>query len=123
VLQVFAAPRKLKLHGPHLAERLARYSATRADFEAFDPRTWEIVMVEVRCDTGKFVSTTLRRRLNGQDWWIVIGFGDTIRTLYPAKRGKRGKGAEIVRAGPLWKHVATVNAELVAAHARAVSDF
>ena len=73
-------------------------------------------MVEARRDTGRFVSTTWRRHIGGREWWVVIGFHDTVRTFYAAKPGKRGRGEAITRGGPVWDYVAAVNAELVSAH-------
>ena len=73
-------------------------------------------MVEARTDTGRFVSTTWRRQIKGHEWWVVIGFHDTVRTLYRAKPGKRGTGKAVTRGGPIWEHVAAVNAELVSSH-------
>lgn len=116
VRQVFATPRTLRTHGSHLADRLALYSSSRATIEWFDPAAWELITVEARVDTGKFVSTTWRRRIDRRDWWLVIGFNDTVRTFYPADPGKRGLGTDVVREGPLWEHVAKVNAELVNLH-------
>ncbi len=46
--------------------------------------------VEVRTDTGKFREHGLETRVDGQMWWIVIGFHNAVRTLYPAARRKTG---------------------------------
>lgn len=73
-------------------------------------------MVEARKDTGRFVSTTWRRQIEGREWWVVVGFHDTVRTFYEAKPGKRGMGDAITRGGAVWDHVAAVNAELVSTH-------
>ena len=116
VHQIFVAPRQLKTHGRHLADRLAQHSGPRQELESFDPRRWDLVLVEARRDTGKFVSTTWRRQIEGREWWVVIGFQDTVRTLYEATPGKRGMGEVITRSGPDWNHVAEVNSGLVTAH-------
>ena len=116
VQQVFDAPRRLKLHGSHLAERAAERSAPVADIEHFDPHQWELVLVEARSDTGKFVSTTWRRSVGDREWWIVIGFHDTVRTIYAASSGKRGLGPDVVTDGELWQRVASVNQRLVEQH-------
>lgn len=114
VRQVLAGVRRLRLHGAHLAERIAGQDAPLAHLEKFDPELWQLMLVEARTDTGKFVSTSWRRSYPGGDWWVVIGFGDTVRTLYRASQGKRGQGENIVTGGPLWDLVNEVNGRLVA---------
>jgi hypothetical protein len=116
VQQVFDAPRRLKLHGSHLAERAAERAAAIADIEHFYPQLWELVLVEARTDTGKFVSTTWRRSVGDREWWVVIGFHDTVRTIYAASSGKRGLGPGVVTDGELWQRVALVNQRLVEQH-------
>jgi hypothetical protein len=116
VRQIFVAPRQLKTHGQHLAVRQAQHSGPHNELRCFDPRLWDLLLVEARRDTGKFVSTTWRRQIEGREWWVVIGFHDTVRTFYEAKPGKRGMGAGVTTSGPDWEHVAAVNARLVAAH-------
>ncbi|MEU7820380.1 hypothetical protein [Catellatospora sp. NPDC049133] len=116
VRQVLSSVRELRLHGGHLAERTVGTDAPLADLRAFDPAAWDLILVEARQDTGKFVSTTWRRRYPNGEWWVVIGFGDTVRTLYQASGNKRALGAGIVTAGPLWDLVYQVNTSLVEAH-------
>lgn len=114
VRQVLAGVRQLRMHGPHLRERVAGQDAPLADLEKFDPSLWELILVEARTDTGRFVSTTWRRRYPEADWWVVIGFGDTVRTLYHASRGKNGRGSGVVTEGPLWDLANDVNTKLIA---------
>lgn len=116
VHQVFDGPRRLRLHAGHLADRAQRWSAPLAELELLDPQDWELVLVEVRADTGKFVNTTWRRPIKGRDWWVVVGYRDTIRTVYPADPGKRARGRDIVTEGEMWQHVAAVNQHLVDQH-------
>jgi hypothetical protein len=114
VRQVFAAPRRLKLHGAHFNGRAAERGAPRELIEDFDPAAWELMTADVRTDTGKFVRTAWRRTVDRQTWWIAIGFHDTVQTVYPATPGKTGFGDDIVRAGPLWQMVDRVNRALLA---------
>jgi hypothetical protein len=78
----------------------------------FDPAAWELVLVEARTDTGRFVSTTWRRVYPNGEWWVVVGYHGAVRTLYRAKSGKRGLGSNVVRSGPVWDLVERVNATL-----------
>ncbi|GLX06176.1 UNVERIFIED_ORG: hypothetical protein FHR35_005660 [Microbispora rosea subsp. rosea] len=113
VRQVLSGARQLGLHGSHLVERVADTNAPMADLKPFNPIEWELVLVEARKDTGKFVSTTWRRSYQDGEWWVVIGFGDVVRTLYRASENKRALGAGIVTEGPLWEMVSDVNARLL----------
>jgi hypothetical protein len=97
-----------------LAERVTD-DAPLADLERFDPAAWELVLVEARTDTGRFVSTTWRRVYPNGEWWVVVGYHDAVRTLYPADSGKRGLGSTIITSGPKWDLVERVNAKLVTA--------
>jgi hypothetical protein len=81
------------------------------DLERFDPAAWELVLVEARTDTGRFASTTGRRVYPNGEWWVV-GYHVAVRTLYPAKSGKRGLGSNVIRSSPIWDLVDRVNATL-----------
>jgi hypothetical protein len=50
----------------------------------FDSREWELMTAEVDPRKGKFTSSSWRRRIGGQVWWIVIGLHDVLETAYPA---------------------------------------
>ncbi|MDH6465048.1 hypothetical protein M2302_005249 [Micromonospora sp. A200] len=113
VRQVFTDPRQLRLHGSHLRERTAGRDAPIDDLKRFESDAWELMLVEARTDTGRFVSTTWRRSYPDADWWVVVGFGDTVRTLYRASPGKSGRGDGIVIGGPLWDLANEVNAKLI----------
>ncbi|MEU7924105.1 hypothetical protein [Micromonospora sp. NPDC049801] len=113
VHQVLTGVRPLRLHGAHLRQRVDGHDAPLADLEKFDPEAWELILVEARTDTGKFVSTTWRRRYPDGTWWVVVGFGDTVRTLYRASPTKQGRGEGIVTHGPLWELADRVNAQLI----------
>jgi hypothetical protein len=59
------------------------------------------------------VSTAWSVDVDGQEWWVVIGFDATVKTVIRAARGKLALGNEIVRSGDLYEFVASVNAQLM----------
>ncbi|WP_404816537.1 hypothetical protein [Streptomyces thermolineatus] len=119
VRQVMDEPRELKVHAPHLRRRAAERGAPLERLDRFDPGTWELVMAEVRRDTGRFVSTTWRVVVGGGHWWVVVGLHDTIVTVIDVEEWRRGFGDRIVRDGELFERVGRLNAGLVAAAAPA----
>jgi len=110
--QVFAGPLTLKLHGTHLTERTAAVAAPFDELDPFDPDRWELVTVEARTDTGRFVTTAWRRAIGDTTWWLIIGYHNTVRTLFRADKGKSGRGPDIITAGPVYDLVDRVNREL-----------
>ncbi|MEU1618913.1 hypothetical protein ABZ479_16655 [Streptomyces sp. NPDC005722] len=114
VRHVLREPARLTARGPHVTERLERRGAPVEALLAFDPASWEPVSAEVRTDTGKWVKATWRVRVAGQDWWAVIGFGDTLVTVVDVAPHRQGLGDDIVREGPLYERVAAVNEALMA---------
>ncbi len=48
-----------------------------------------------------------------QEWWIVIGFDATMKTVIRAAQGKLALGADVVRSVELYDFVATVNRQLM----------
>ena len=82
--------RTLRVHASHLSTRATERDAPLAVIAAFDACEWELVTVEVRTDTGKFVNSAWKREIDGQWWWVVIGLGDTIETVIDTN--KRGLG-------------------------------
>jgi hypothetical protein len=108
---VFDGPRALRVHGDHLAERVTAATPMWA-LDPFVPADWELVLVEARTDTGKFVNTTWRRTVDGVDWWVVIGYRNTVRTFYPADPGKTGMGPSVVVDGPTHDLADRVNRAL-----------
>ena len=111
--QVFSDPVDLKLHGKHFQERTAGRPAPVWSLEPFEPTAWELILVEARTDTGKFVSTTWKRSFDGADWWLVIGFNDTVKTFYEGTPGKLARGRGVTTNGDLWNHVNEVNRNLI----------
>ena len=64
--------------------------------------------------TPKFVNTAWSVDIDGEEWWVVIGFKATMKTVIRASPGKRGLGDDIVRSGELYDFVARVNTQLMA---------
>jgi hypothetical protein len=106
VHQTFAAPRQLKTHGRHLADRLAQHSGPLSELDSFDPKAWELVMVEARTDTGRFVSTTWRRHIEGREWGLssdsmTLFVRSTRRSPASAARARPSRAAD--RHGNTWR--------------------
>lgn len=108
--------RTLRVHAPHLLGRAAERAAPLDTISAFDPAEWELVTVEVRADTGKFVNSAWTREIDGRRWWVVIGLHDTVETVIDTD--KRGLGDAIVTGGEVYDFVAKVNRELMLAEKR-----
>ncbi|MET8766532.1 hypothetical protein [Streptomyces sp. NPDC004658] len=96
-----------------MTERLQQRDAPLETLTRFDPASWELVSAEVRTDTGKWVKSTWRVRADERDWWVVIGLGNALVTVIDVDPNRRGMGAGIVTAGPLYARVDAVNAELM----------
>ena len=61
----------------------------------------------------KFVNSAWVVDVDDQEWWVVIGFDATMKTVIRAAPGKLALGADIVRAGELCDFAATVNRQLM----------
>lgn len=55
--------------------------------------------VDVRADKGTFVRTAWRWEVDRRTWWIVIGYRDTITSVYPADSAAGKFGSDVVRDG------------------------
>ena len=113
VRDIISGKRKLRIHARHLADRAAERAAPLEAISAFDAGEWELVTVEVRTDTCKFVNSAWTREIDGRRWWIVIGLHDTIETVI--ETNKRGLGDSIVTGGDLYDRVEKVNRDLMLA--------
>jgi hypothetical protein len=105
--------RVLKTHARHVQDRSYERGAPLDRLRNFDPERWRLMTAEVRTDKGKFVNTAWSVDVDGQEWWVVIGFDATMKTVIRANRGKLALGSDIVRAGQLYEFVANVNAQLM----------
>ena len=70
-------------HLLHFKERAALRAAPLRELETFYARNWTLTSIEVRIDTGKFVTTAWERVIGGVTWRVVVGFHDTIQTVIP----------------------------------------
>ncbi|OFV95853.1 MAG: hypothetical protein A3H28_08955 [Acidobacteria bacterium RIFCSPLOWO2_02_FULL_61_28] len=105
--------RVLKTHARHVQDRGYERDAPFDKLQDFDPDRWRLMTVEVRTDKGKFVNSAWSVDVDGQEWWVVIGFDSTMKTVIRAARGKLALGADIVRSGELYDFVASVNRQLM----------
>lgn len=111
VRQKMTGRRTLRLHATHFAQRATERAAPREQLAAFDSEAWELLTVEVRTDTARFVNSGWRLVVDGQTWWVVIGLHDTVETAYLGT--KRGDGPAVVTCGALFDRVRAVNAALL----------
>lgn len=101
----------LKLHGAHFKQRADERKILPEYLADFYSDQWKLVDVEVRIDTGKFVACGFSKLIEGRSLYIVVGFADTVKTAI-WKDGDT-PGGIIVREGPLYTRVESVNAELM----------
>jgi hypothetical protein len=106
--------RDLKTHPRHVQDRAYERDAPLHRLQTFDPDRWRLMTAEVRTDKGKFVNTAWSVDIDGEEWWVVIGFEATMKTVIRASPGKRGLGDGILRSGELYDFVARVNTQLMA---------
>jgi hypothetical protein len=106
-------PRELKLNANHFNKRALERNAPIEEIKVLNPKTWKLIIAEVRTDTGKFVSSTWEIVVNEKKWWIVIGLHDTIKTIIRISPGKVGFGDGIVTNGDSYRKVERVNLDLM----------
>lgn len=111
----FDAPRTLKLHGEHFRSRASERFIPVHEIESFDPREWDLVLAEVRADTGKFVKSVWRKQIESHTWWIVIAFNDTVQTAYTSDDNSQKFGPDVITSGTMFEFVDKVNRELMEA--------
>lgn len=73
----------------------------------FDQDRWRLMTAEVRADKGRFVNTAWSVDVDDQEWWVIIGFNSTMKTVIRAARRKLALGPGIVRSGELYDFVAS----------------
>lgn len=105
--------RVLRTHARHVQDRSYERDAPLDRLQNFDPGRWRLMTAEVRTDKGKFVNSAWSVDIDRQEWWVVIGFDATMKTVIRATRGKLALGHDVVRSGELYEFVASVNAQLM----------
>jgi hypothetical protein len=112
VAQVLSQPKLLNVHADHFHDRAFERNAPADALRKFDPATWRLVTVDVRTDTGKFVSTAWEVEVNGENWWVTIGLGDTITTVFRVNN-KSGQGSAQLPDSFIYRFVEKVNKNLL----------
>ena len=110
----FKEPRTLNLHGKHFNERSVERKIPNDVIQSlldFNPTQWKVITAEVRNDTGKFVNSTWEKVIDHHKYWVTIGFGDVVLTII--KKESEGFGHDIIKGGPLYHFVSTVNEKLM----------
>ena len=106
--------RALHTHGRHFNARLSERNipdSIMKKIELFSSSEWTLKTCEVRTDTGKFVNSTWEIVLNNIQYWLTIGFGDTVETIViKESTGKK----DIIMSGDLYEFVKKVNSDLMA---------
>lgn len=77
----------------------------------FDSDDWVLMTAEVDDTKGEFISSAWIREINGRTLWVVIGLGNSVKTII--EKDSNGINDEIVQSGTLYEHVAAVNQKLI----------
>jgi hypothetical protein len=110
----FKDSHSLKLHGRHFNDRVNQRSIPEAIIKMlqnFTTEEWDLVTVEVRNDTGKFVNSTWEKVLGEEKFWVTIGFGDVVQTII--NKDGEGLGFDYLKDGPIFSFVSEVNHKLM----------
>jgi len=103
----------LKLHGAHFKHRASERRIQPELLSDFYSDQWKLVDVEVRTDTGKFVTCGFSKLIEGRSLYIVVGLGDTVKTVI-WKTGD-SPSDQMVKSGPVYELVDSVNEALMMA--------
>lgn len=79
---------KININKPHFKARVKERcipSVVLEMIEHFDSSKWDLISVEVRSDTGKFISSSWGRACNGCYYIVILGLGDIAETIYATK--------------------------------------
>lgn len=109
VRAVLDEPTELRIDPEHVQQRAEERSAPLDDLKQFNPDTWELKTAEVRTDKGLFVNSAWACQADNRDWWVVIGYNDTVMTVI--ETDKEGLGNVIVTSGELYEYVDEVNSD------------
>lgn len=104
---VLNEPTELQIDPDHVQKRLEERSAPADKLKDFNPDEWELKTAEVRKDKCLFVNTAWSCTVDDRNWWVVIGYNDTIITVI--ETNKDGFGEQIVTSGELYDKVEKIN--------------
>jgi hypothetical protein len=111
VQQKMAEKTGLHFHGLHFRQRANERNIDKQLIKDFPSAAWEVMEAEVRTDSGKFVSSSWRKKVGNNFLWIVIGFGETIKTAFWSNGYKLGPSVE--RESSFYFFVDEVNQALL----------
>jgi hypothetical protein len=111
VKQIMGVKTGLKIHGLHFKRRANERNIDKQMLADFPSELWELMEAEVRSDTGKFVSSSWRKSVDNQYLWIVVGFGETVKTAFWSNGYKLGPSVE--RESSIYFFVAEANQALL----------
>ena len=103
----------LKPNGSHFNERLIERNAPISEVIKFNLNCWRLVSVDVRTDTGKFVSSAWEFEAKGKYWRVVIGFENTIQTVISINSFNSRYSSKIILNGTLYDFVDSINKKLM----------
>lgn len=117
-----SGPRTLSMSG-HAKKKENVSPEVLAEVLSFDSSKWELVQASASIDTGKFVKTAWRRKFDQDWWWIVIGYHNTVMTIFKQRsQGKTGLDSTITTSGEVYDLVERVNRELMEAESKPNND-
>lgn len=109
----FHTPTRLKGRTPYRDPKYG--SDLQAALLNFNASDWDLRIVQVRNDSGKFVTTIWRRAFGEECWWIVLGYEGVIQSLFQVEGSETGITDKTVRPGQVFDFVAKVNDDLMIA--------
>lgn len=104
---------ELRFNIPHYQQRVVERNIPEKvlwEMQYFDAAKWSVESAEVRTDSGKFISSTWVRKIDGRLFSITIGLGNSVVTIY--EKNSTGT-SQCIRSGPLYDFVSEVNQKLM----------
>lgn len=107
VKDVLSEPTELRIDPDHVQQRAKERSAPLEELKQFDPDEWELKTAEVRTDKCLFVNSGWKCTIDGRNWWVIIGYNDTVMTVIETDNEKFGD--QIITSGELYDSVRKIN--------------
>lgn len=101
-------------HGQHFKQRVLERRIPPVVLSAFDDSNvavWDLVVGEIRTDTGKFTNSTWTRLFGADVYWVTNGLSNTAETVVPKDKHD---SYSYITGGPLYEKVEAVNRDLMA---------